>query len=309
MFHTTFRRKYNFDFAKHPNHRHTRCKHDDNGERICSTRHIYREKCTEILAYHPGHSRSNRHTHRRGGHINHRRRVRGGMLNGEANGKVARLNCESGMLIQILDATYGRSCGVRTSNAKFNMRQKCNGHRSCIYRVSTSNLGDPAKGCRKDFTWSYKCQEMMQDSRSGYLNYHEVDGVGGHLVESRWDNTYCHRRRVPICQKPRGEVFAGYIGVRAARTYHQASQWCQTWYGTQLATIRSDEDNRNAQEACQRLDIMKRKHCWIGLQRPFKKWNNGMEVRPFENWAPGEFRFRISIIPFLEPSGLNQASF
>ena len=230
---------------------------------------------------------------RRGSQLSHRRRTQGGKINGEANGHTARCRCPRGTTIKILHATYGRNCGIRGDNAVMNMRNSCDRRQNCDYRVSVRTLGDPAKGCRKDFEWQYQCEAGIQDSRSGYLNYREVDGVGGHLVESRWDNTYCHRRRVPICQKPRGEVFGGYIGVRAARTYHQASQWCQNWYGTQLATIRSDEDNKNAQEACQRLDIMKRKHCWIGLQRPFKKWNSRDDVKQFQNWAPGLFPYKI----------------
>lgn len=104
---------------------------------------------------------------------------------------------------------------------------------------------------------------------------------------SKWNNAPCKFSRVPICQKPRGQVYDKYIAVRASRSYHIAAQYCSDWYGSTLATIESDEDARLAMEACQAIDVTKRS-CWIGLQRPFSKWDDGTDSEVFNNWAPGE---------------------
>ena len=66
------------------------------------------------------------------------------------------------------------------------MRSKCDGRPNCNYRISLNTLGDPAKGCNKNFIWYYKCKNAVESSRSGFMNYHEVDGVGGHLVQGKW---------------------------------------------------------------------------------------------------------------------------
>merc|ERR1712157_178906 len=39
------------------------------------------------------------------------------------------------------------------------------------------------------------------------------------LKEGKWNNARCQYSRVPICQKPRGQVYDKYIAVRGARTY------------------------------------------------------------------------------------------
>ena len=43
---------------------------------------------------------------------------------------------------------------------------------------------------------------------------------------SMWNNAPCQFSRVPICQKPRGQVYDKYIAVRAARSYAVAQQYC-----------------------------------------------------------------------------------
>eukprot|EP01084_Bolivina_argentea_P042369 78128_1 len=103
----------------------------------------------------------------------------------------------------------------------------------------------------------------------------------------KWNNARCLSSRIPICQKPRGQVYDKYIAVRAARSQASAEQFCNNWYGSTLATIINDEDNIMAMEACNAIDIKKRS-CWIGLARPFKKWNDGIKTKKFSNWAPNE---------------------
>jgi peptidoglycan/LPS O-acetylase OafA/YrhL len=59
--------------------------------------------------------------------------------------------------IDILSATYGANCGARAGNATAPVRAACSGKLDCSYVVEVSRLGDPASGCRKDFTITYQC--------------------------------------------------------------------------------------------------------------------------------------------------------
>lgn len=131
-------------------------------------------------------------------------------MNKEANHRVARLRCHGGMVIAMQYATYGHSCGVRPNNALNAMKMRCEGHQNCNYQVSTHDLGDPAKGCAKDFRvkeqfciffslslthsylnyvvaiqWSFQCKNRVESSQRG-MNTREVDGVGAHTRESHW---------------------------------------------------------------------------------------------------------------------------
>ena len=100
--------------------------------------------------------------------------------------------------------------------------QFCKLKTQCHFPIKTKELGDPAKGCDKNFVWEYKCVGEVESSRSGTQDTREVEGIGLHLKEGvsfvflsvslsfnvisdhlgpqRWDNTYCDRPRVPICQ-------------------------------------------------------------------------------------------------------------
>ena len=56
----------------------------------------------------------------------------------------------------------------------------------------------------------------------------------------------------------------------AQRTYHEAATYCKIHYGTTLATITSDAENREASALCKQIAISGTpRHCWIGLQQPF----------------------------------------
>ena len=96
-----------------------------------------------------------------------------------------------------------------------------------------------------------------------------------HCVEmknynSRWNDLPCNYRRSCLCEDPRGQIGGKYIGVQAQKSYWGAHDYCKIHYGTELATITSDEENKEAAKLCYRIahrGILK--HCWIGLQRPF----------------------------------------
>jgi peptidoglycan/LPS O-acetylase OafA/YrhL len=59
--------------------------------------------------------------------------------------------------IDILSATYGQNCGARAGNATADVHAACSGKSSCGYVVDVARLGDPANGCQKNFTATYRC--------------------------------------------------------------------------------------------------------------------------------------------------------
>ncbi len=59
--------------------------------------------------------------------------------------------------ISLLSATYGGNCGASASNADKDVEKICNGADICQYKVNTKILGDPARGCGKDFVVKWTC--------------------------------------------------------------------------------------------------------------------------------------------------------
>jgi hypothetical protein len=73
------------------------------------------------------------------------------------------------LVIHVVDATYGLSCKdftpeaphtnvVKAGNATAALAQACDTkNASCMFAVDVTKLGDPANGCGKDFTASWRC--------------------------------------------------------------------------------------------------------------------------------------------------------
>jgi hypothetical protein len=59
--------------------------------------------------------------------------------------------------IHVGAATYGGTCGVAYGNATKAIAAACNGRMRCDYQIDYRRLGDPAVGCRKDFTAYWEC--------------------------------------------------------------------------------------------------------------------------------------------------------
>jgi hypothetical protein len=59
--------------------------------------------------------------------------------------------------LNIRSATYGGNCGAASSNATQDLMARCNGKAHCTYKVDVARLGDPARGCGKDFVASFSC--------------------------------------------------------------------------------------------------------------------------------------------------------
>jgi hypothetical protein len=70
--------------------------------------------------------------------------------------------------LNITEATYGENCRAYTpTSAPFNTvyrgnatdtaRDACSGVTQCLFRVDVQEIGDPAGGCTKDFSITYRC--------------------------------------------------------------------------------------------------------------------------------------------------------
>ena len=61
--------------------------------------------------------------------------------------------------IKVLEATYGGNCaGIAKGNVTEFVGSKCNDTNLCNYRVYYKSMGgDPAAGCKKDFSVTYSC--------------------------------------------------------------------------------------------------------------------------------------------------------
>jgi hypothetical protein len=83
----------------------------------------------------------------------------------EAEGKDITLTCATyGMTI--IKAQYGSSCGVAEWGTD-DLRKACNGRTSCLYRIDSLVIGDPAPGCSKDYVVTYQCTSGRQGGGGG----------------------------------------------------------------------------------------------------------------------------------------------
>jgi len=75
-------------------------------------------------------------------------------------------------LIDIVDATYGENCKsfvpapptinqFRPGNATDAVRQTCAGSNPCNFAINVNRLGEPAGGCAKDFSVTYRCSAQV----------------------------------------------------------------------------------------------------------------------------------------------------
>jgi hypothetical protein len=79
----------------------------------------------------------------------------------EANGKQTSLSCPQAAptsgIVNIVSATYGGNCGAGFDNVLSDVSNFCDGWGHCKYIISERTIGDPARGCDKDFKATYSC--------------------------------------------------------------------------------------------------------------------------------------------------------
>ena len=59
--------------------------------------------------------------------------------------------------IDVVEATYGRSCGAPGGNQTRRLALTCDGLKTCVFTVNVRVIGDPAGGCAKDFDVAWRC--------------------------------------------------------------------------------------------------------------------------------------------------------
>jgi hypothetical protein len=66
-------------------------------------------------------------------------------------------------LITIEEATYGANCsrGIKAGNVTQYAAKACDGRLACNIAISVQELGDPAQGCGKDYSLSFKCGQQQ----------------------------------------------------------------------------------------------------------------------------------------------------
>jgi peptidoglycan/LPS O-acetylase OafA/YrhL len=69
----------------------------------------------------------------------------------------------SGIVVQ--SATYGGNCGAPPGNATAKIQGTCDGRSDCSYVVDVEKLGDPARGCGKNFVVNFVCAPQGKLSR------------------------------------------------------------------------------------------------------------------------------------------------
>lgn len=72
-----------------------------------------------------------------------------------ARGERAVLACTD--VIDVVEATYGASCGAADGNATAHLAGACEGRARCEYEIDFRALGDPAPGCAKDWRARWRC--------------------------------------------------------------------------------------------------------------------------------------------------------
>jgi hypothetical protein len=67
------------------------------------------------------------------------------------------LQCYGRRGILVTSATYGASCGQPAGNVTEYVSSTCNREDTCKYHVQWERIGDPAPGCKKDFSVQWVC--------------------------------------------------------------------------------------------------------------------------------------------------------
>ena len=81
--------------------------------------------------------------------------------------------------IKVTSASYGQNCGVSAGNVTHYVKSSCNGGAACDYLIDHKVIGDPARGCRKDFIVKWSCGQGS-GTKSKYVSA-EASGKRAHL--------------------------------------------------------------------------------------------------------------------------------
>jgi len=101
---------------------------------------------------------------------------------GVVSGGALAADKKPGKGIRILEATYGGNCaGVARGNVTEFVGSKCNDTNLCNYRVYYQSMGgDPASGCDKDFSVTYRCGRRSKPETCKLAAEAGMGGEDGH---------------------------------------------------------------------------------------------------------------------------------
>ena len=66
----------------------------------------------------------------------------------------------------------------------------------------------------------------------------------------KWNDLPCTRKRYAICEKVNRHHVGEYVAVYKEASWYKANLYCKMKYGTELATITTQWQQQDAQEAC-----------------------------------------------------------
>jgi len=81
--------------------------------------------------------------------------------------------------IKVMAATYGRNCGAPYGNVTHHLAEICDGRTTCEYVIDYRVIGDPARGCPKDYFVEWQCG---RDPERGSISVNPEAGGGTRIV-------------------------------------------------------------------------------------------------------------------------------
>ena len=68
--------------------------------------------------------------------------------------------------VTVVAGTYGGNCAQPRGNKTQFLATACNGKETCDYKIDYTQIGDPAKGCLKDYAAEWRCGNSMEIRRA-----------------------------------------------------------------------------------------------------------------------------------------------
>jgi len=86
-------------------------------------------------------------------------------LNSSYNDLINEPTPEKQTTMSITSVHYGENCGteINSGTSLEDIKSKCNGKNNCDYLINHNIIGDPSRGCAKDYKVNFKCGDEQQD--------------------------------------------------------------------------------------------------------------------------------------------------
>ena len=81
--------------------------------------------------------------------------------------------------IRVVSGTYGRNCGAQYGNVTSDLAGVCEGKVTCEYTIDSRTIGDPVRGCPKDYFAEWQCGNNPE---KGSLSVAPEAGNGTRIV-------------------------------------------------------------------------------------------------------------------------------